>query len=217
MGCRGELGVAASPSEVPELNALGGQLLDHLERKWSRFLPDSDISLINRAGVSQSRSIRRRSSCCRQMAVGVRLTGGAFDPTLLGAIAGLGYGPAWNRGQPCSPARCAACFLVGGRDGGRHDGVDRRGPGRGAARRRRNRQGAGRRHRGIRARGRRRSRRARLRWWRRPRDVTNRHRRRQPAPSGRHRRPHRDRQREASPRRGSPAPGPGPMAATSTT
>ena len=107
MGCRGELGVAASPSEVPELNALGGQLLDHLERKWSRFLPDSDISLINRAGGVAVAVDPATIELLRQMAVGVRLTGGAFDPTLLGAIAGLGYGPAWNRGQPCSPARDA--------------------------------------------------------------------------------------------------------------
>jgi thiamine biosynthesis lipoprotein len=104
MGCRGELAVAAPPGAAHELVGTGVRLLEHLERRWSRFLPDSDITRINRSEGEPIAVDPATVELVGHMAVGVRLTGGAFDPTMLGPIAALGYGPAWSRGAECSAA-----------------------------------------------------------------------------------------------------------------
>jgi thiamine biosynthesis lipoprotein len=65
--------------------------LQELERRWSRFLPGSEVSRLNRrAGhpvvvSSQTRLLVRRALD------GHALTAGAFDPTVLGAVLRAGY------------------------------------------------------------------------------------------------------------------------------
>ena len=65
--------------------------LSQLEREWSRFIEDSDISRLNRAdtwqGVSQDTILlfERATSAWE-------VTGGAFDPTVLPSLVANGYG-----------------------------------------------------------------------------------------------------------------------------
>ena len=65
--------------------------LAELESLWSRFRPDSEISRLNdRAG--QFAAVSHETLMLVQRAVdGHQLTGGMFDPTLLGAVRRAGY------------------------------------------------------------------------------------------------------------------------------
>jgi thiamine biosynthesis lipoprotein len=65
--------------------------LHDLERRWSRFLPDSEVTLVN---LSAGRRVRVSTDTLELVAAlvgGWRATAGDFDPTLLGAIVELGY------------------------------------------------------------------------------------------------------------------------------
>lgn len=79
---------------------LDGQLrevvsyLDHLERCWSRFIPTSDISRINRLGPSGGGRISvdgSTMSLLASMVEGYECTAGRFDPTVLRAVIAEGY------------------------------------------------------------------------------------------------------------------------------
>lgn len=65
--------------------------VDDLERKWSRFRPDSEISRLN-AGAGSFIAVSGDTRLLVETAMTAwRLSGGAFDPTLLGAIIRAGY------------------------------------------------------------------------------------------------------------------------------
>ena len=99
MGCRATLRVsAASRRESDRLLALAVRRLRQLEGCWSRFLPESDVSRLNRAGGRMVDVDPATVVLVSAMATAMRVTAGAFDPTLLGTIVGLGYGPAWSGG-----------------------------------------------------------------------------------------------------------------------
>jgi thiamine biosynthesis lipoprotein len=71
--------------------------LDELERRWSRFLPDSEVTALNQlAGrphvVSADTRLLVRRACD-----GYRMTGGLFDPTVLGAVEAAGYDRSFER------------------------------------------------------------------------------------------------------------------------
>src|SRR5579863_8411292 len=62
-----------------------------LERRWSRFLPDSEIS---RANALSGRPLEVSAETVRLVACAVsgwRLTSGRFDPTVLPALCDAGY------------------------------------------------------------------------------------------------------------------------------
>ena len=62
-----------------------------LERRWSRFLPHSEVSTLNRmAGVALPVSADTKLLVERAVE-GWRLSGGAFDPTVLGPVTRAGY------------------------------------------------------------------------------------------------------------------------------
>ena len=62
-----------------------------LEQRWSRFLPDSEISQLNRwAGLPVAVS-PDTVTLVEHAIVAWRLSGGAFDPTVLGAVMRAGY------------------------------------------------------------------------------------------------------------------------------
>jgi FAD:protein FMN transferase len=66
--------------------------LDHLEQRWSRFLPDSDITRIN---MSSGRPVEVDAvtvTLLITMLDAWRLTQGRFDPTVLPALVAAGYG-----------------------------------------------------------------------------------------------------------------------------
>jgi thiamine biosynthesis lipoprotein len=96
MGCRAGLTVTAAARDVDGLVAAAEDRLRHLERCWSRFLPDSDISRLNRARGRPVVVDPWTITLITAMAAGARATTGAFDPTLLVALVGLGYGPSWS-------------------------------------------------------------------------------------------------------------------------
>lgn len=71
--------------------ALARQLVVDLERRWSRFLPTSDISRINAAGGADVVVDRATIALVTAMVQGWSATGGAFDPTLLVPLVESGY------------------------------------------------------------------------------------------------------------------------------
>ena len=68
-----------------------GRRLDELERRWSRFLDDSEISGLNNAGGQPRRCSSDTVALVEALVRGWHLTDGAFDPTLLGTLVELGY------------------------------------------------------------------------------------------------------------------------------
>ena len=97
MGCRVHVTVSARPEVVDRLLAGAFTRLRHLEEHWSRFLPDSDVSRLNRADGRWTSVDPSTVVLVREMAAGVRSTTGAFDPTLLVGVVGLGVAAAWDR------------------------------------------------------------------------------------------------------------------------
>jgi FAD:protein FMN transferase len=67
------------------------QRLDELERRWSRFLADSEISGLNAAGGAPRRCSSDTVTLVEAMVRAWHATDGAFDPTLLGTLVELGY------------------------------------------------------------------------------------------------------------------------------
>jgi len=65
--------------------------VEELERRWSRFRPDSEISRLNAlAGSPMAVSVETLGLVGRALA-GARVTGGRYDPTVLGDVLRAGY------------------------------------------------------------------------------------------------------------------------------
>jgi thiamine biosynthesis lipoprotein len=65
--------------------------VQELERRWSRFRPDSEISRLNAlAGSPMAVSVETLGLVGRALE-GARVTGGRFDPTVLGDVLRAGY------------------------------------------------------------------------------------------------------------------------------
>lgn len=65
--------------------------IDDLEARWSRFLPDSEVSRLNRAA---GRPVMVSADTCTAVSAAVaawRATEGRFDPTVLPALVAAGY------------------------------------------------------------------------------------------------------------------------------
>ena len=84
--------------------------ISDLERRWSRFRPDSEVSRLN-AGDPMTISDETFELVDRAV-TGWRMTGGAFDPTVLDAVTSLGYdrdfgslGGSVAGSRPSRPAR----------------------------------------------------------------------------------------------------------------
>jgi thiamine biosynthesis lipoprotein len=65
--------------------------VDRLERRWSRFLPDSEVSELNRRAGHVVAVSADTAELVRRAVEGWWLSGGAFDPTVLGAVLRAGY------------------------------------------------------------------------------------------------------------------------------
>ena len=113
MGCRAEVQVVA-----PDLDRHGGELLTRLavgrvaalEQAWTRFSPSSELSMLNRSAGRVCTVSRDTVRLIEAMASGWAATGGAFDPTLLAPLVGLGYGP--PVADVAAPTRVATCSAV---------------------------------------------------------------------------------------------------------
>lgn len=94
MGCAAEVLVvgAGAPKRIAEAR----RMIAELEQRWSRFLPGSELCMLNaaagRAVVVGAPTLRLLGS----MVDGWRATTGAFDPTLLAPLVGLGYSMGWD-------------------------------------------------------------------------------------------------------------------------
>jgi thiamine biosynthesis lipoprotein len=65
--------------------------VEELERRWSRFRPDSEISRLNAlAGSPMAVSVETLGLVARALE-GARVTGGRYDPTVLGDLLRAGY------------------------------------------------------------------------------------------------------------------------------
>jgi thiamine biosynthesis lipoprotein len=81
-----------------------------LEQRWSRFLPTSEVSALTaRAGEAVDVSAETRLLVARAVEAW-RLTGGAFDPTVLGSLQRAGYSRSFELG----PRRVAAGLAIVG-------------------------------------------------------------------------------------------------------
>ncbi|HET7489785.1 MAG TPA: FAD:protein FMN transferase [Acidimicrobiales bacterium] len=95
--------------------------VDELERRWSRFLPDSEVSSLNRAA---GRPVVVSPDTAELVARAVdawRISGGSFDPTVLEAVVGAGYDRSFDEledrpapGPPPAPAPGAGAIEVDG-------------------------------------------------------------------------------------------------------
>ena len=88
MGSTAHLVVVGGPAQLVDR---GRARVADLERRWSRFLPDSEVSeLTRRAGTPVS--VSPETALLVELAVeAFRLSGGSFDPTVLGDVVRAGY------------------------------------------------------------------------------------------------------------------------------
>jgi FAD:protein FMN transferase len=108
-----ELLFRAMGSDAHIIVAGGGpDLLDHavervgdLEQRWSRFLDDSEISELNREAGSFVSVSSETVTLIRRAIEAWRLSGGAFDPTVLGALLRAGYDRPFDQLAQASPSR----------------------------------------------------------------------------------------------------------------
>lgn len=105
MGTDAHLVVVGGPAALVEE---ARRRVDDLERRWSRFLPDSEVNELNRRAGERVRVSADTAELVVRAVEGWRLSAGAFDPTLLGAILRAGYDRPFDRLGRSGPAgpRC---------------------------------------------------------------------------------------------------------------
>jgi thiamine biosynthesis lipoprotein len=89
------------------------QRIEELERRWSRFLPDSDISRINAAAGAPVAVSAEAFLLVSRAVEGWRLTGGLYDPTVLRAVIAAGYDRSFTD-PACAAHRSAEPAIPGG-------------------------------------------------------------------------------------------------------
>lgn len=67
------------------------ELAEMCDRMWSRFMSESEISLINASGGAQVAISPLTAALINEMIEGFSLTSGDFNPTILPAVLGVGY------------------------------------------------------------------------------------------------------------------------------
>lgn len=75
----------------PSLAADGHAHIEDLEQRWSRFRPDSEISRLNAVAGEPLEVSDETVALVVRAVEGWRITGGTFDPTVLGAMLRAGY------------------------------------------------------------------------------------------------------------------------------
>lgn len=89
MGNTAEVTVVGDPRDFHEI---AKQRLQILERQWSRFIPTSDISLLNTSHGGPTQVHRDTVKLVQYLVAARSQTNELFDPTLLPALIDLGYG-----------------------------------------------------------------------------------------------------------------------------
>ena len=95
MSCRANVVVVGEASiSGHQLDGLADHAtarLHQLEQRWSRFLPTSDLSLLNAAGGGALQVSDDTARLVTALVQSWHATQGAFDPTLVGTLVELGY------------------------------------------------------------------------------------------------------------------------------
>ncbi|HEX4820666.1 MAG TPA: FAD:protein FMN transferase, partial [Acidimicrobiales bacterium] len=65
--------------------------IDELEQRWSRFIPDSEISRLNACAGEPMAVSNDTIELVTRAIEAWRITGATFDPTVLGAVLRAGY------------------------------------------------------------------------------------------------------------------------------
>ena len=79
--------------------------VDDLERRWSRFLPDSEVSRLNGEGGGGTGVVSGETAWLLERARAAHdLTGGLFDATVLPAVVAAGYGRSFELGPVATQA-----------------------------------------------------------------------------------------------------------------
>jgi thiamine biosynthesis lipoprotein len=103
MGSRAEVVVVGGDERLARFAI---ERIDELERRWSRFRADSEVSRLNQAGGQPLVVSSDTVALVVHLVQAARATGGAFDPTLLPALVDLG--DAVSRVDPSSVTRLPA-------------------------------------------------------------------------------------------------------------
>jgi len=117
MGSDAHVIVVGGPSSLAEQGH--GRIRD-LEARWSRFVPTSEVSALT-DGAGRFMAVSPDTSLLIQRSIEAwHLTGGAFDPTMLGALMRAGYDRSFEdiglgASEPASPlmAGCLDIEMVG--------------------------------------------------------------------------------------------------------
>jgi thiamine biosynthesis lipoprotein len=88
MGTQVELLVVGAPSETL---MVARRRLAELEARWSRFRPDSELSVLNRAAGEPVAVSPETLTLLALAVLGWQTTAGRFDPTVLDALEAVGY------------------------------------------------------------------------------------------------------------------------------
>lgn len=94
MGATADVTIVDGPRAL--LEVARGRLTD-LERRWSRFIPSSEVSRLNRADGRPTRVSYETRLLVQRALDGYHVTRGSFDPTLLGAVRRAGYVDSFER------------------------------------------------------------------------------------------------------------------------
>jgi thiamine biosynthesis lipoprotein len=108
--------VGPYPSGLDSALDLARQRIEDLEERWSRFIPSSEISLLNAMAGAPVRVSPVTSLLVRRAIEGAKRTGGRFDPTVLGDVVRAGYGGSFGRsddeGEPPADTRGRGVDLI---------------------------------------------------------------------------------------------------------
>lgn len=91
MGSDASVVVCGSPAVLPVLVGVARERLEELEHRWSRFLPTSEISRLNDAAGDPVEVSWETLHLVERALEAWRITGGAYDPTILGDVLRAGY------------------------------------------------------------------------------------------------------------------------------
>jgi thiamine biosynthesis lipoprotein len=82
-----------------ELAEYGRELVEDLERRWSRFLPDSEVTRMNGRGGQWTWVSPQTVELVQRALDGWQATAGRFDPTVLGDVVRAGYDRSFEQVQ----------------------------------------------------------------------------------------------------------------------
>jgi thiamine biosynthesis lipoprotein len=85
---------------APALAEYARGRIDALEHRWSRFRPDSEVSELNRKAGDAVRVSADTLALVRRALDAWKLTGGLFDPTVLGDVLRAGYDRSFDARVP---------------------------------------------------------------------------------------------------------------------